>query len=64
MIHRQELYLTNVELIFSFSLRQVLETFLSLRIKEVSYTDPLADEDNGGKKRLGTERLSRRDKKV
>ena len=44
------------------NLLQVLDTFLSLQIKEVSYTDPVAKEEE--KKKQGTEKLSRSEKKV
>ena len=45
---------------------KVLETFLSLKIKEVSYTDPLSKDDShqGKKNHKLDEKLSRKEKKV
>jgi len=42
---------------------QVLDTFLSLRIKQVSYTDPIAKAEEAEKKEHN-DKLSRREKKV
>ncbi|XP_052254466.1 nucleolar complex protein 3 homolog [Dreissena polymorpha] len=41
---------------------KVLNTFLSLRIKEVSYTDPVTKEEE--KKKQNSEKLSRRERKL